>query len=174
MRLLGEYRPIDDDERQFLERMLVLVSATADPLSRQQTAPGHFTASAFLVSADERAALLIHHPVLKLWLQPGGHIEPSDAGARDSALREVLEETGIAATAANTLFDVDIHLIPARRSVPAHLHFDLRFLVPVKGMPTAAFGELEGQWFTHQRITTDVADNSVRRMADKARAAGIL
>ncbi len=173
--LFDAFRPTDDDERKHLEQMLTLVSATADPMSRQQTDPGHFTASAFIVSADERATLLIHHPVLKLWLQPGGHIEAEDVSARDSALREVREETGLVADTQNALFDVDVHPIPARAGVPAHLHFDLRFLILVDGLPTVRSTEhLSSDWFTYQRIHTEVTDRSVQRMVRKAQRAGYL
>ena len=42
-----------------------------------------------------RAQLLLHeHPKLRLWLPPGGHVEPNEL-PDDAAVREVLEEAGI-------------------------------------------------------------------------------
>lgn len=53
----------------------------------------HFTVTAF-VSTPE-ATLLHWHRKVRLWLPPGGHIEP-DEDPVDAALRETLEETGLA------------------------------------------------------------------------------
>lgn len=43
-----------------------------------------------------RSSVLLHrHPKLGIWLPPGGHVEPGEL-PDDAALREVLEETGVA------------------------------------------------------------------------------
>ena len=55
---------------------------------------GHFTASAWLVSADGRRALLTHHRKLDRWLQPGGHAD-GDRDLARAALREAEEEIGL-------------------------------------------------------------------------------
>ena len=72
--------------------------------------PRHFTATGYLVSGD---ALLLHwHAKVQAWLPPGGHVEPNEDPVQ-AVLREVLEETGIAAevVAASPVLD-----IPGRRS----------------------------------------------------------
>jgi 8-oxo-dGTP pyrophosphatase MutT (NUDIX family) len=53
----------------------------------------HFTATAFVVRGD--ATLLHWHKRLGQWMPPGGHIEPDEEPA-EAALREVMEETGLA------------------------------------------------------------------------------
>ena len=46
------------------------------------------------------------------------------------ALRETREESGLDVRALDdAIFDIDVHRIPARGREPAHLHFDVRFLV---------------------------------------------
>ena len=50
-----------------------------------------FTASAIVV--HDRRALLVDHPGLGRWIQPGGHIEPRET-PDEAARREVREETG--------------------------------------------------------------------------------
>ncbi len=76
-----------------------------------------------------RVPLLTHHRKLGLWLQPGGHAD----GNRDLAavaLREAREETGVAGlTIVPAVFDLDRHRIPAHGGVPAHWHYDVRFVV---------------------------------------------
>ena len=54
----------------------------------------HFTVSGFVVEGDR--TLLHWHPKLSMWLPPGGHIDP-DEDMTEAVIREVLEETGIAA-----------------------------------------------------------------------------
>ncbi len=54
---------------------------------RTEFDPGHFTASAFVVSVDGDSILLIHHAKLGRWLQPGGHIEVDDASIEGATRR---------------------------------------------------------------------------------------
>jgi 8-oxo-dGTP pyrophosphatase MutT (NUDIX family) len=94
---------------------------------------GHLTGSAIVISADGARTLLLHHRKLNRWLQPGGHGDPGETTGEDVALREALEETGLAGLVlhpgAPRPLDVDVHDIPARGEVPAHQHLDLRYLV---------------------------------------------
>ena len=72
-----------------------------------------------------------------------------------AAVREVLEETGVAivtpgdAGEDSGLFDVDVHRIPASATGPRHLHHDLRFRF-VAEEPTLAAGAevLDARWVT--------------------------
>jgi 8-oxo-dGTP pyrophosphatase MutT (NUDIX family) len=128
--MLRAHAAQDAGEQASLDMMLDLAARLPEPFSREQL-PGHFTASALVLDPRGRV-LLIHHRKLGRWLQPGGHIDAADGmDLVAAALREVAEETGIAATIAQgvpQLFDVDAHLIPARPEMPSHHHLDLRFL----------------------------------------------
>jgi len=92
--------------------------------------PGHITGSAFIVSQDFTATLLVHHAKLNRWLQPGGHADGDEDVAR-VAMREANEETGLQHLhlASADIYDLDIHPIPLRKDFPAHDHYDIRFLV---------------------------------------------
>lgn len=57
-----------------------------------ETADRDFTASAFVV--DNASVLLVDHPGIGEWIQPGGHIETRET-PDEAARREVAEETGI-------------------------------------------------------------------------------
>ena len=73
--------------------------------------------------------LLTHHAKLGRWLQPGGHSD-GDPDTLAVALREAREESGLDVGALDdAIFDLDVHRIPALGREPAHLHFDVRFLV---------------------------------------------
>ncbi|QQR90493.1 MAG: NUDIX domain-containing protein [Myxococcales bacterium] len=99
-------------------------------LYRDCFSPGHFTVSTFVFN-DDAELLVLFHPKLKKWLQPGGHMERRDRSILAAALRELEEETALAASSVRPLhesfFDVDIHAIPAFGHEPAHQHFDLRY-----------------------------------------------
>jgi 8-oxo-dGTP pyrophosphatase MutT (NUDIX family) len=127
---LGRYQPADAIEARFVARMIELTQTEAAS-GRSHFAPGHFTASAFVLSPDRAELILIHHKKLGIWLQPGGHIDATDADLESAAGREVAEEVGLRGleplTERGALFDVDIHAIPARKDEPAHEHFDVRF-----------------------------------------------
>jgi 8-oxo-dGTP pyrophosphatase MutT (NUDIX family) len=53
-----------------------------------------WTASVLVLRPDRRILLLLHRK-LGVWLGPGGHVEPGE-GPDEAALREVMEETGLA------------------------------------------------------------------------------
>lgn len=129
---------------------------------------GHFTGSAWLVSADGRRVLLTHHRKLDRWLQLGGHAD-GDADLARVALREAEEESGLAGLAVErTIFDLDRHRIPARGDVPEHWHYDVRYVVRATGSEAFTVSEE-----SHALAWRDVAglaaedgiDESLRRMA---------
>lgn len=169
--LLDAHQAADVRERGFVQRMRELARASA-PFSRQSFTPGHFTASAFVLSPERDALLLIFHKKLSLWLQPGGHVEETDRTILDAARREVLEEVGLEdfEEALSPLFDVDIHDIPARKAEPAHQHFDLRFLFVSKTRAARETDEIGGmRWVPLQDLSTVTTDESVLRAARKIR-----
>lgn len=133
-RLLREFQPSDAREADHRTRMLELLETTPEPLSRTQYAPGHITASAFVLDPSRSSLLLILHSKFLRWLQPGGHVEPEDQDVFATVRREVLEETGLAELTqlGSGPVDVDVHAIPARKDQDAHEHFDLRFLFVAK------------------------------------------
>lgn len=131
---------------------------------------GHFTGSAWLVSADGDRALLTHHRKLGLWLQPGGHAD-GDSDLASVALREAQEESGLRdLSCLPGLFDLDRHRIPARRDEPEHWHYDARFVVRCGGSEAFSVGpeSLDLAWRPIAELAeaADV-DDSLRRMARK-------
>lgn len=171
--LLSAHTPNEPDEREHLRRMLELLDSER-PLSRAQYAPGHFTASAFVLAPDGGALLLIHHARLDRWLQPGGHVEADDAGLLAAARREVREEVGLDDVVLEQprVFDVDIHPIPAGRGEPAHEHFDVRFVFRARTRAVQLSDEAHAaRWVRFDELDPQSADRSVLRAVEKLRAA---
>jgi 8-oxo-dGTP pyrophosphatase MutT (NUDIX family) len=171
--LLERYAPANADDALFREQMRALLSAR-EPFSRRQFEPGHFTASAFVLSPERARLLLIFHKKLGLWLQPGGHIELDDTDLEQACRREVREEVGVEAMslASPNLFDIDVHQIPAWKSDAAHRHFDVRFLFVAESELFRQSEEVGGaRWVALTELESVTTDQSVLRAATKARHA---
>ena len=127
------YRSFDRaEELLHLEIFERFVRATPDCFARS-TLFGHVTGSAMVVNAGLNRVLLTHHRKLGKWLQLGGHADDEIHPDR-IALREACEESGLQdlvlmGSVPINPFDLDIHRIPARQEVPAHYHYDIRFLL---------------------------------------------
>jgi len=173
---LSRYRPANATEAAFVERMLELSRAEA-ACERSHFSPGHFTASAFVLSPERSELVLIHHKKLGIWVQPGGHVEAADADLASAARREVMEEVGLSeleqlsTSDGLTLFDVDIHLIPARKAEPAHEHFDVRFAYVAKTRDLVHSEEVTDlRWVPLSAVAQMGTDDSVLRALNKLRA----
>ncbi|MFT3926267.1 MAG: NUDIX hydrolase [Myxococcales bacterium] len=164
--------PSDAQERSHRERMLALCSSSGDPFSRDHFAPGHFTASAFVLSPDQSALLLIFHGKLHRWLQPGGHVDASDLDILGAARREVREEVGLSdlPLARPGIFDLDIHAIPPLKADPTHEHFDVRFLFQASDLAFRAGSDAKAaRWVPLTEISEETSDRSVMRAVEKLR-----
>jgi 8-oxo-dGTP pyrophosphatase MutT (NUDIX family) len=173
--LLAAHRPTDEKETADLREMREFAASLSQPFSREQW-PAHFTGSAVVVTPDGAKVCLVLHAKLKRWLQPGGHADTVDSGSMEAtALREAREETGceveLHPTAPRPL-DVDVHVIPARKTDPEHKHLDVRYLVVAKNPDALAHDPNEShgaQWLTWDEAIARADEAPLRRMLEKAR-----
>lgn len=164
-----DYSQRHREHEQVTQAFLALLDeGGVDPFTRERLA-GHFTGSAWLVSADGKRALLTHHRKLQRWLQLGGHAD-GDHDLAAVALREAEEESGLPGLtlASADIFDLDRHWIPERKDVPGHWHYDVRYVVVAGDNEAFVVSEesLELAWRPVDEIAKD-QDESMRRMANR-------
>ena len=169
LRLLQAYRRQYPDEATQVDRYLEFVQRQARCFERSLL-EGHATGSAWLLDSTGERVLLTHHKKLNRWLQPGGHAD-GEPDLLKVAMREALEESGLRGIrcVAETLFDLDIHPIPARLNEPAHLHYDCRFLLQSKGPDefTVSAESHDLAWVPIDSLGDYTDEESVLRMARK-------
>lgn len=113
-----------------------------------------FTVAVFVVHEDR--VLLHFHQKLDRWLPPGGHVEPNEL-PDEAAVREVLEETGVACIlTGGTRMQYDDPALPVQLVTPAgiqleqigpgHQHIDLIYFAtgaPAEPMPKVGWFALD-------------------------------
>lgn len=142
---------------------------------------GHTTASALVYNPNSYEVLLMHHKKLNKWLQMGGHSD-GEPQLHLTALKEATEETGLdglqltnwlpkrsSCTESPLFFDCDVHAIPEIKNVPAHYHYDFRFLVVARGGTDYVVNEEAHalQWFSMDEAKKLTKERSLIRIFDK-------
>jgi 8-oxo-dGTP pyrophosphatase MutT (NUDIX family) len=165
------------DDRSLWARYREFVSNTPDCCQRWNQA-GHCTGSAFVSCPQGEKVLLLYHPFLQRWLQPGGHAD-GDPDLLAVALREAHEETGLPlqrlrpyrGNGVRVPFDLDIHAIPARKNEPDHWHYDLRYLVIASPQDPLVpeTPDLRLAWLSLDEVAERTDEESVLRLVRKLR-----
>ncbi len=169
--LLTKYQPTAE-EIEFKEKTIQFVKEHEDCFERSLLI-GHITASAWLLNRNESKALLMHHTKLDRWFQLGGHCD-GDSDTLAVAIKEAQEESGINGIVAITseIFDIDIHQIPEHKGIPAHLHYDIRFLLKVDSNEIVVQNveSKELRWIEKNLKSLPSNERSVVRMFEKWKA----
>jgi len=171
IRLVSAHKPIDSLESEHTRNTLEFLNRHEDCVSTANRS-GHVTASSWILSPDRTKTLLTHHKKLNRWLQLGGHIE-DDSTIHDAALREAKEESGniYINLISETIFDIDVHLIPARKNIPSHYHYDIRFLCQADSTHLQISDESNKlAWVALTDVPELLSDESVLRMCRKCEA----
>lgn len=166
---LKEHHGVNAHEEAMRLRIIEFVENNPDCFERSLLI-GHITGSAMIVNKQRTHTLLTHHHSLDKWLQLGGHSD-GDANTLNVALREAKEESGLERIVAvsENIFDVDVHVIPARNKVPEHFHYDIRFLFEADDtQPLSMSNESKDlAWIPLNRIKEYTTEESVLRMVRK-------
>ncbi len=181
LRALEDYQAFDDREQAMVEQTRQFVRSADSVAARFAVADqspitvldrahgaGHLTASIWLLSRSRDAVLLTHHRKLGRWMQLGGHVEAGES-LFEAALREAREESGLdrITPLSRHIFDIDVHRIPIWKSVPSHLHYDVRFVMEAQGMPVISAESNELAWVSLTSATHFCQNESLLRMVRK-------
>ncbi|MBU3575283.1 NUDIX hydrolase [Polynucleobacter sp. UK-Mo-2m-Kol15] len=140
------------------------VLSSKDPYSRS-TKQGHITASGLVIKDGK--ALLIFHPFIRQWFQPGGHIDAGEEPIQ-AAIREVFEETGVVCVSLNEFLhpiDIDLHEIPAnpKKGEGSHLHIDLLFTLKAVGEGDSP-EDIQKAWIPVDQIATPRIKRALKKL----------
>jgi 8-oxo-dGTP pyrophosphatase MutT (NUDIX family) len=167
--LLGSYEPENGNENEMYREMLDFVRNNPECFERTLLT-GHVTASGWVLSEDKSSVLMLHHRKLDRWFQPGGHCD-GDPDVEAVARKEISEETGIQhlTLLKNGIFDIDIHLIPERSNLPAHYHYDVRFLFRAEPGQSIILNDesMDVRWVPVSEIEKLNNSESIMRMVRK-------
>jgi 8-oxo-dGTP pyrophosphatase MutT (NUDIX family) len=164
---LRSYQTSFTEEEKFIQHFLELLKN--ENAFQRTHLPGHVTGSAWIINKDGDQTLMVNHVKLNKWLQPGGHAD-GDENVLRVALREAEEETGLKNfKVRETLFDIDIHTIPARKNFPAHLHYDIRYLLEADINESILVSEEshDVKWIPLVKLEKFTTEESVFRMRKK-------
>lgn len=117
------------EEAEYKSQILNFLNSNENCFERSLSC-GHFTGSCWLVNPENTKFLLTLHKKIGLWLQLGGHAD-GDSDLAHVAHREAYEESGLdhIDLVSADIFDIGVHLIESYKGVPAHCHYDVRFLL---------------------------------------------
>lgn len=154
---LAAHEPVDAREAASLAVLLESLGGLPRPFD-EHAHPTHVTASGIVLGP--RGLLLHRHKRMRIWMQPGGHVDPGEPPG-EAAVREVAEETGVMGRHpcdGALLLHVDAHDVSA-----AHRHLDVRYLLWAGAQdPAPPAGESqEVAWCSPERARA-IADPGLR------------
>ena len=174
IRFVEAHQP--DDEAEAQSKQLILAACRAHPnILNANCEVGHITGSGLVIDPKGKRVLLNYHAKLQKWLQFGGHAEYETEPWR-VALRETHEESSLPDlqfypnAMKPVLLDLDAHVIPQRKNLPAHYHYDLRYLLATHQPELAQASDESGEirWLKFNDIDTLPLESGVLRMIRKA------
>ncbi|MCA6075361.1 NUDIX hydrolase [Fulvivirga sedimenti] len=169
LQAIASYQPWDEQEKAHQESMVAFLQREPNCFDRS-VLEGHVTGSAWIINPEGTKCLLVHHKKLNRWLQPGGHAD-GNPDIFDVSKQEAREETGLENLDSDgDIFDIDVHLIPARKSDPAHFHYDVRFKFTASTTDSIQISVESNavRWISLDELDEYAGDEpSIRRMADK-------
>jgi 8-oxo-dGTP pyrophosphatase MutT (NUDIX family) len=176
--LLGSWVAPDAGQDVLRRAYLAHLGAHPDALAKAGP-PAHLTASCLVLDEAGASTLLVLHRKGRFWVQPGGHVEPTDATLPGAALREAREETGLATGEGGLRLrlgggpaDLDRHAL-AGAFGRCREHLDVAFLAtaPASAVPVASAESDDVAWWPLAALPEGVVPDLPARLL---RAAGRL
>jgi 8-oxo-dGTP pyrophosphatase MutT (NUDIX family) len=169
IKALEAYEAYDKNEERMVRDTIDYLKNNEIYLGKENL-KGHITGSSWIVNKKRDACLLTHHGKLDIWVQLGGHTEV-DESVFESAYREGIEESGFEKLnpLSQDIFDVDVHLIPEKKAIPRHFHYDIRYLFEADDDEKIIVSDESHdiQWVKIKEIDQYSNDESIQRMVRK-------
>jgi len=163
--VLDRWRAPDDEQRELLTTYRQHLASRPDGVFRG-CHPDHITASCLVVSTDRTQVLLNLHRRYGIWVQFGGHCDPTDDSLAGAALREAVEESGIETLDLATPEPVQLstHEVRCGPVRPSH-HLDVRYVAvaPPGAVPVVSEESDDVRWFAVDAVP-DGVDPPLRRL----------
>lgn len=138
LKVISEYLLVFPNEKKRQEQFInYLKQCNNDQIVDWNNFDGHIVAGGFIYAKEDKKFLVLYHNDLKMFLYPGGHIDSNDKNPLVAAIREIKEETGLSnlmqlKITKSELVPIDIDTQKIRYNerlkLPAHYHFDFRYL----------------------------------------------
>ncbi|GAA1273040.1 NUDIX hydrolase [Kitasatospora nipponensis] len=178
VRALESWAGTDAAQERLRDDYLAHLAERPDGLWRS-CLPAHVTASALVIDPAAGRVLLTLHPKVGLWLQMGGHCEPGDRSLAAAALREGVEESGIAGLTLLTVAGegpaparLDRHQVRcAGKDRPENTHLDVQYIAvaPPGARELISEESLDLRWFGYDELP-EPTDDALRRLVAVGRA----
>lgn len=171
--LVETIQPHDPLEQEHIAATLAWIRAGAPlwRMTKPDVPPQHLVSYFVLLDADRQQVLLVDHKNARLWLPPGGHVEPHEHPAT-TVIRELREELGISAP---FLFAGPLFVTVTRTVGVDAGHTDVSLWYVLRGdsaqpltYDPAEFHAI--QWFTFATIPDARTDPHLQRFIAKLRA----
>lgn len=172
IRALTDWVAPDPEQDTLRHAVLSFVLAREDACERA-CVPGHITASVAVLDHTGTQVLLTLHPRLGRWVQLGGHCEAEDADIVAAALREGVEESGVAGLRMDpNLVAVHVHPVICSLGVPTR-HLDLQFVAHAPADATIALSDesLDLRWWPCAALPPDT-DHALAYLVSRATSRG--
>ena len=127
------YQPYNEQEQRDKEMMLKYLREEENVFSRENKV-AHFTASAWVLSTDQKYLLMAYHNIYHTWAWLGGHAD-GDEDLLRVAIKEVKEESGLEHVhpLKEDIFSLEILTVDGHYKndeyVSSHLHMNLTYLL---------------------------------------------
>ena len=165
--ILEGWRPADPRQENLRTEYLAFLDEHANAMTRECRI-GHLTASALVMNASRTHVLLTLHPKVGRWLQLGGHCEAGDPTLREAAIREAVEEGGIAdVRMSREPIQLDRHPVKCWGDVSEHLDVQYLGFVPDGSVPVISEESDDLRWFALDRLPEGM-DDSMRSLVAAA------
>jgi 8-oxo-dGTP pyrophosphatase MutT (NUDIX family) len=160
---LRSWRAPSEEQEALRARYVAHLEAHPDGLERS-CFPDHLTAGTLVLSADRSEVLLNLHKKAQRWFHFGGHCEPGDSTLAGVALREALEESGLAHVRLHPEpVHLDEHAVGFCDPRGTVRHLDVRYAATAPAGVRHAVSEesLDVRWWPVEALPDGVEDEMV-------------